>query len=91
MLPAATPNHARAVQLAMGGRFLGKPAFSHSGLAGEREQAAATDNCAVDFSADFVELPALADEGVSAANGVEVAHFALGPGLNDERPHLDKF
>ncbi len=59
----------------MGGRFLGEAALAHSGLAGEREQAAATGDCAVDPGADFGLFAAPADEGLFAANGIEVAHL----------------
>ena len=61
----------------MRGRFLGEPALADPGLAGEREQAASIGDCGVDSGADFVELLAPADEGVSAAKGVEVAHLRL--------------
>ena len=61
----------------MGRRFLGEPALAHPGLAGEREQAAATGDRAVDPGADFGQFPAPADEGLSAANGVQVAHLRL--------------
>ena len=58
----------------MGGGLLSEPALTHAGLAGEREQRSATVDRAVDPSADFGQFAASADEGLSAANGVKVAH-----------------
>ena len=75
----------------MGGRFLGEPAFSHSGLAGEREQAAATGDCAVDSGADFVQFPASADEGLSGANGIQTAHLHVVPAATANQHTLTNF
>jgi len=58
-------------------RLLGEPALADAGLAGEGEQAAATGDGGVDARADFRQFPAPADEGLSAAIGVQVAHLRL--------------
>ena len=54
----------------------GEAALSHSGFAGQREQ---TLDRAVNSGADFGQFAAPADEGLSAADRVEVGHLRLGP------------
>ncbi len=75
MLPATAPKHARPLRPRMGGRFLGEPALADAGFAGDCEQASATGCRGINSGADFGQFAPPADEGLSAAFGVQVAHL----------------